>query len=278
MRSRYLVTLFATLVGCFLAVPSAPAQEDMKGSQDHPLISRMPGYYIDKYEVNEFAAFDPTVIGGKEVHWEGKKYTIDYSRKEGAPAISTLQIVRNYEAAIAKVGGKRLGGDERRLAAEIRKAGAMTGVYVEAFNEGRNYELVIVETQAMRQDVTADATVMGRELKAAGKTIIYGIYFDTGSAVIKPESEPAIAEMVKLLKADPTLKAFVVGHTDNVGTLEVNLKLSADRADALVKALVGRGIEATRLKAAGVGPYSPIASNKDEQGRAQNRRVEMVER
>jgi OOP family OmpA-OmpF porin len=136
---------------------------------------------------------------------------------------------------------------------------------------------VIVETQAMRQDVTADAAVMGRELKSAGKTIIYGIYFDTGSAVIKPQSEPALVEMVKLLKGSPTLKAFIVGHTDTVGTLETNLKLSADRADALVKALVGRGIAATRLKSAGVGPYSPIASNKDEEGRSQNRRVELVE-
>jgi outer membrane protein OmpA-like peptidoglycan-associated protein len=277
MKSRYLLPLFA-VIGLFCVVPSARAQGDTQGSKDHPLISRMPGYYIDSYDVSEFAAFDPTVIGGKEVTWEGKKYKIAYSRKEGATPVSTLQIVRNYEAAIAKIGGKRLGGDERRLAAEIRKGGAVTGVYLEAFNEGRNYDLVIVEMQAMRQDVTADATVMGRELTAAGKTIIYGIYFDTGSAVIKPESEPAIAEMLKLLKANPNLKAFVAGHTDNVGTLEINLKLSADRADALVKALVGRGIEAARLKAAGVGPYSPVASNKDEPGRAQNRRVELVER
>jgi OmpA-OmpF porin, OOP family len=268
MKFPYWVILSA-LVGLFLAAPSAHAQEDVKGSQDHPLISRMPGYYIDSYEVNEFDAFDPTVIGGKEVHWEGKKYSISYSRNEGATPVSTLQIVRNYEAAIAKAGGKRLGGDSRRFAGEIRKAGAMTGVYMEAFNEGRNYQLVIVETQAMRQDVTADASVMGSELSAAGKTIVHGIYFDTGSAVIKPESETALAEMVKLLKTAPTLKAFIVGHTDNVGMLEINLKLSADRADALVKALVGRGIEATRLKPAGVGPYSPIASNKDEQGRAQ---------
>jgi OmpA-OmpF porin, OOP family len=164
------------------------------------------------------------------------------------------------------------------LAAEIRKGGAMTGVYVEVFNDGRDYDLVIIESQTMRQDVMADAKVMGSEIKAAGKTIVQGIYFDTGSAVIKPESEPAIAEMVKLLKADPALRAFIVGHTDNVGTLEVNLKLSADRAESLAKALIGRGIDATRLRAAGVGPYSPIASNKDEPGRAQNRRVELVER
>ena len=275
MSCRLLILFVCTVL--LSAVPLANAQSDTKGSRDHPLLTRMPGYYIDSYSVEEFAAFDPTVIGGKEAHWEGKRYTIGYSRKETATPVSMLQIVRNYESAIAKIGGTRLGGDERRVAADLRKAGAMTGVYLEAFNDGRGYQLVIVETQAMRQDVTADASVMGRELKLAGKTIIYGIYFDTGSAVIKPQSEGALAEMVKFLKASPALKAFIVGHTDTAGTLETNLKLSADRAEALVKALAGRGIAGTRLRAAGVGPYSPIASNKDEQGRAQNRRVELVE-
>jgi OmpA-OmpF porin, OOP family len=271
------LALLVMLAGLLVAVAPARAQNDEKGSQDHPLVTRMPGYSISSYKVEEFAGFDPTVIGGKEVHWEGKKYTIGYSRNEGATPASALQVVRNYEAAIKKIGGTRLGGDERRIAAEVRKAGAMTGVYVEVYNDGRDYDLVIVETQAMRQDVTADAAVMGRELTATGKTIIYGIYFDTGSAVIKAESEPAITEMVKLLKGTPTLKAFVVGHTDNVGTLDANLKLSADRAASLVNALVGRGIDATRLKPAGVGPYSPIGSNKEDAGRAQNRRVELVE-
>ena len=135
-----------------------------------------------------------------------------------------------------------LGGDERRTTAEIRKGGAMTGVYVEAFNDGRDYQVTIVETGQMRQDVTANAEVMGNDIAATGKAIVQGIYFDTGSAVIKPESEPALAEMVKLLKAHPTLKAYIVGHTDNVGTLEANLKLSADRADALVKALADKGL------------------------------------
>jgi OOP family OmpA-OmpF porin len=276
MKSSHLIILLS-LIGLLSAAPPVLAQTDAQGSQDHPLITRMPGFYIEGYKVEEFAGFEPTVIDGKETRWEGKKFSISYAQKEGATPVSWLQIVRNYEAAIRKIGGVRLGGDERRLAATITKAGAMTGVYIEAFNEGRTYELTIVETAPMRQDVTADAAVMGRELKAAGKTIIYGIYFDTGSAVIKPESEPALAQMTKLLNATPTLKAFVVGHTDNVGTLDTNLKLSVDRADALVKALVSRGISAARLKAAGAGPYSPIASNKDEQGRAQNRRVELVE-
>lgn len=276
MRLRPFAILFASFA-LIAGAHSVRAEEDVKGSQDHPLITRMPGYYISGYKVDEFAAFDPTVIGGKEAHWEGKKYTLDYGRKEGAGNVSTLQIVRNYEAAVKKAGGKVLGGDERRVAAEIRKDGALTGVYVEAFNDGRDYELTVVESQPMRQDVTADAAAMGKDLAAAGKTIIQGVTFDTGSAVIKPESEAALSEMAKLMKGTPGLKAYVVGHTDNVGTLEANLKLSADRAGALVKALLGRGIAAGRLKSAGVGPYSPIASNRDEKGRAQNRRVELVE-
>ncbi len=270
--------LFALAIAVLLLVGApARAQQDEKGCVDHPLVSRMPDYSISACKVDEFAAFDPTVVGGKEAHWEGKKTELQYTRKEGGRAIGMLQIVRNYEAAIVKLGGKRLGGDERRLAAEIRKGGAVTGVYVEAFNEGRDYTLVVVESQPMQQDVTADASVMGTELKAAGRTVVPGIYFDTGSAAIKPESEPAIAQMVKLLQANPPLKVFIVGHTDTVGPVDVNLKLSADRAASLVQALVAKGISASRLKAAGVGPYSPVASNKDEKGRAQNRRVEMVE-
>jgi OOP family OmpA-OmpF porin len=276
MNANHLILLVAT-AGLLGAGPVAQAQEDVPGSKDHPLVTRMRGYYISSYKVEEFAAFEPTVIGGKSINWEGKKYAIGYELKEGATQVSALQIVRNYEAAMKKAGGTLPGGDNRRMTAEIRKNGAMTGVYIEVFNDGRNYELTIVESGEMRQDVTADAAAMSKDLQASGKTIIQGIYFDTGSAVIKPESEPALAEMVKLLKTTPALKTAVVGHTDNVGALDANLKLSANRAGALVKALVAKGVAAGRLSAFGAGPYCPIASNRDEKGRAQNRRVELVE-
>jgi len=257
-------------------VAVALAQTDAQGSKDHPLVTRMPDYYISKYDVSEFAGFDPTVVGGKDVHWEGKVYSYGYSRKENGRPISMLQIVRNYEAAIKQAGGKILGGDERRVAAEIRKGGVLTGVYVEAFNEGRDYNLTIVESQTMQQEVVADAKAMRNELADTGKTIVPGIYFDTASAPIKPESEPALAEMVKLLNGSPALKVYVVGHTDSVGSLESNLKLSSDRAASVVKAIAARGIAASRLKSAGVGPYSPVASNDTDGGRAKNRRVELV--
>jgi len=277
MMKRIGYILSSILFIYFLTVGVALAQTDVQGSKDHPLITRMPGYYITEYNVSEFAGFDPTVIGGKDVHWEGKVYSYGYSREEGGRPISMLQIVRNYETAIKQVGGKILGGDERRVAAEIRKEGGLTGVYVETFNDGLNYSLTIVESQTMQQEVVADAKAMRNDLAETGKTIVHGIYFDTASATIKPESEPALVEMVNLLNGSPALNVYVVGHTDNVGSLESNLKLSSDRAASVVKAIIARGVAASRLKSAGVGPYSPVASNDTDGGKAKNRRVEFVE-
>ena len=273
-RIAYLLS--GILAVSFLTLGVVCAQTDVRGSKDHPLITRVPDYYISNYEVSEFAGFDPTVIGGKEVHWEGKVYSYGYSRKEGGRPISELQIVRNYETAIKQAGGKILGGDERRVAAEIRKGGALTGVYVEGFNGGRDYSLKIVESQTMRQEVVADASAMRNDLADTGRTIVQGLYFDTASATIKPESERALTEMVKLLNGSPALKVYVVGHTDSVGSLDSNLKLSSDRAASVVKAIAARGVAAQRLKSAGVGPYSPVASNDTDGGKAKNRRVELV--
>ena len=273
-RIGYILSSFLFI--SFLTVGVTLAQSDIQGSKDHPLITRMPDYYISKYKVSEFAGFDPTVVGGKDVHWEGKVYSYGYSHKEGGRPISMLQIVRNYQTAVKQAGGKILGGDERRVAAEIRKGDALTGIYVEAFNDGRDYDLTIVESQTMQQEVVADAKAMGNDLANTGRTIVYGIYFDTASATIKPESEPALAEMVKLLNGSPALKVYVVGHTDSVGSLESNLRLSSARADSVVKAIAAKGIAASRLKSAGVGPYSPVASNDSDEGKAKNRRVELV--
>ncbi len=105
----------------------------------------------------------------------------------------------------------------------------------------------------------------------------YGIYFDTGKSTIKPESAQAIGEIAKLLKADPGLKIFVVGHTDNQGGVESNIKLSQDRGEAVLQALVrDHGIAANRLGSYGCGLFTPVASNDTEEGRAKNRRVELV--
>ena len=95
--------------------------------------------------------------------------------------------------------------------------------------------------------------------------------------MIKPESEKALQEIAKLVKGDAALKLFVVGHTDSVGNIDSNMKLSQDRANAVVQALTGKyGIAGARLKAYGVGPLAPVASNDTDEGKSKNRRVELV--
>lgn len=122
------------------------------------------------------------------------------------------------------------------------------------------------------------ADAIGKGLAAEGKIALYGIYFDTGKAEIKPDSKPQLDEMGKLLNASKNLRVFVVGHTDNQGQVDSNLALSQKRAEAIQAALVkDYKIDAKRLSARGVASYAPVASNAQEAGRARNRRVELVE-
>lgn len=137
----------------------------------------------------------------------------------------------------------------------------------------------IVEPRAMATgQVTVSADAIGKGLDAEGRIALYGIYFDTGKSDIKPESKAQLDEMAAILKARPALRVHIVGHTDNVGSLDANLALSLKRAEAVVSTLVNtHRIDARRLGARGVASLSPVAGNRTEAGRALNRRVEMVE-
>lgn len=269
----------AGLLLVLFAASSVLAQNetDVKGSLDHSLFTRMPGYYISDYNVNEFDKYTSPYLSGQDENWEGKVTRLAYYIKTDAKQASMLQIARNYENAVKEIGGKILVSEGRVIEGKIEKNGAVTYVHIEAFNDGRNYDVIVVETGAMKQDVVADAAALSASIAATGKAAVYGIYFDTGKSVVKPESTQALEEITKLMKQNGSLTLYVVGHTDNVGALDYNLKLSADRADAIVKALISRGIVASRLKGAGVGPYCPVASNRAEEGKAKNRRVELVE-
>ena len=274
---KHLCLVLAVVLASSLSTTWAQEEKDIEGGQDHPLLSRMPGFYMSAYETKDFDSYQSPYVEGKDGLWEGKLTKVSYTRKEGSKPVSMVQIVRNYEDAAKKIGGKVLHKDQRILDMRIQKNGSITSVEVAAFNDGRDYELLIVESKPMEQEVTANAEALSQSIAATGKAAVYGIFFDTGKSVVKPESDPTLQEITKLLKQNVKLKLYVVGHTDNVGTLESNLKLSSDRAAAVVKALVGLGIDAGRLKPAGVGPYSPDTSNRTEEGRAKNRRVELVE-
>ena len=140
--------------------------------------------------------------------------------------------------------------------------------------------LDIIETKPMEGGlVTVNAAALKGDIGKTGHAAVYGIYFDTAKADIKQESAPALQEIGNLLQQDPQLKLYIVGHTDGVGELQMNMDLSRQRADAVVKALITTyGVASGRLQAFGNGPLAPVASNRDEAGRAKNRRVELVER
>jgi OmpA-OmpF porin, OOP family len=270
------ISVLFVLAILFFSSISLAQEKDMKGSQDHPLLSRIPNYYISDQAKKDFDSYTSPYIDKDNV-WEGKLTQTNYSAKEGTKELSFLQIVKNYENAIKKLGGKILLSETRILNAKIEKNKGVTYVSVEAFNDGRNYTLIIVENKPMEDEVTIDAASLSKGISETGKIAIYGIYFDTGKSDIKPESKPTIVEIVKMLKQNPKLKLFVVGHTDIDGSLESNMKLSSSRAASVVKALIENGIQASRLRSGGVGPYCPVESNHTEGGKAKNRRVELVE-
>jgi OmpA-OmpF porin, OOP family len=256
---------------------SLAADQDMKGSKDHPLLSRMPDFFIAEYKATEFDSHKFIGQDKKAVSVEGHKYYIGYKLNKGAAEPGELKIRRNVQDALKKIGGEVIFDDNFNKTSTIvlAKEGKETWVEVRSFNN--MYRLSIVEKAIMKQEVVANAEVMGKDISATGHVSVYGIYFDTGKSEIKPESDAALAEIAKLLENNGALKLYVVGHTDNVGSFDFNMKLSKDRADAVAKALSGKhGIAAARLTAHGVASLSPVASNNTEDGKARNRRVELV--
>jgi OmpA-OmpF porin, OOP family len=256
---------------------SIAADLDVKGSKDHPLLTRMPNFFISGYKDTEFDSHRFLDQDKKPVSIEGHKYYIEYHLNKGAAEPGELKIRRNIQDALKKIGGKVVFDDNFNKTSTIvlQKEGKETWVEVRSYNN--MYRLSIVEKEIMKQDVVANAEVMGNDINTTGHVSIYGIHFDTGKSEIKPESDAAISEIAKLLKNNSALKLYVVGHTDNVGSFDSNMKLSKDRADAVAKSLSDKhGIAAARLKSYGVASLSPVTSNDTDDGKAKNRRVELV--
>ena len=274
-RFLYVAAALAMSASLSYGAPQA-AEPDAKGCKDHPLFTRMQGMRIATCRMVDFDKFDFKTGKATTVSVEGKRFEIKYQMPPGGTAPSPLSIIRNHQQAIGGIGGSMAWEDQRYTILKLAKDGKEVWAQVDTA-WGRGYMLTIVEKQAMAQEVTASAELFQSGLKATGHVEVPGIYFDTGKSELKPESDAEVAEIAKLLKADPSLKVYVVGHTDNVASLDLNLKLSQARAEAVVQALVGKhGIAAARLVGRGAGPLAPVASNDSEEGRAKNRRVELV--
>lgn len=256
------------------------AQTDQEGCKDPALFTRMPNFHIYRCEDLQFNKFEFPLNSEKSQTVEGHSIYVNYYLNDNAQTPSGLQITRNYTNAVRKIGGQIIyeyeDGGTQYSVMKLLKNGAEVWAMVGAGGNGM-YVINIIEKQTMNQDVVADANSLANSIKESGKVAVYGIYFDTGKSVLKPESKPTLTEISKLLKADPNLKLYVVGHTDNTGLFDANMKLSMDRAVSVVNALVTQfSVNAALLKACGDGPTSPVASNDKEEGKALNRRVELV--
>ena len=147
-----------------------------------------------------------------------------------------------------------------------------------SFNGRTVVALDVLEPQGMAQKMEAPkADEMAQAISATGRVALYGIYFDSNKADVKPESKDALEQIALLLKNQPGLKLIVVGHTDNVGAFSANAELSRRRAEAVIATLVAQHqVDAKRLPPFGVSFASPVAANSTEEGRMKNRRVELV--
>ena len=267
--------------GCFilLLVGVAHPQSDAKNCKDHPLFTRMPNFCLKGCEFKEFGKVDFVNEKGNDIEVEGKVYRADYWLKEGFRSPGELKILRNFSNAIKEIGGMVVKEERGNVYLKLKKSGKVFWVIVDTSNSGEHYELTIVEKADMAQEVVADAKSLMDKILMTGHASVYGIYFDFNKTEIKPESSKALKEIGKLLRQNPGLKLYVVGHTDNVGKFAYNMKLSRARAEAVVRTLVDiYHVASQRLAPYGVGPLAPVASNKSEEGRAKNRRVELVEK
>jgi len=274
---RHLPLFLAALM---TVLPSLSPAADKASCTDHALFpTRMPEFALVDCKTEEYGTYAFQTASNAKVTTpvEGKFTFITYSYtgpRGGEP--SALAMVRNYEAAIAKVGGTIVYSDPTRwVTGKIVKDGKEAWFQAEKGN-GKIW-LRIVEKKAMTQYIVADAAAFGNDINATGHVAVYGIYFDTNKSEVKPDSRPALEEIAKLLAQSPGLKLLVVGHTDMTGSLDANMKLSQARAESVVQALVSQhGVAPARLKGHGVGPLAPVATNDTEEGRAKNRRVELV--
>lgn len=273
------------LAGLLLCVPAFAQEEeekphDAEGCKDSPLVGRMPGSIIKECDEKEFDEAKIKVKGGEEKAFEGAVTRLKYSHAKGQ---SALQIVRNYENALKKIGFQTVHTEDwnegtGRLLTMTKsgKGAAAMSVEVNTNPTWSESTLVIVKLKEMEQQLAADASALLEELNKSGHVAVYGINFETGKATITDDSAKALGEVAKLLTENADLKLRVEGHTDNVGKSKDNLALSKKRAEAVKEWLSKNGVEAGRLTTEGFGDKKPVADNSTEEGRAKNRRVELV--
>jgi OOP family OmpA-OmpF porin len=310
MTSPHKIFKLFVLAFALLASAGAGAQtRDVAGSKDFAGIGRFAGSVISGYQVKDFDATRMQAAAFKDGQpadarrLEGRITRIAYRTNPGP---SILEVSRNFETQLTKAGFETLLACDTDACGGIPFTEAIDALpipqmWVDGFNyhyyagrkaEGGRETFASVVVSENNREIYAQLTVaelgaidnkmveaaaMAKGLGETGHIALYGIYFDTDKAVIKPESRPTLEQIAKLLTGQPQLNVFIVGHTDSQGAYDYNLDLSRRRAEAIAGELVkSYRIAQPRLRTAGVGMLAPVGSNASDSGRALNRRVELV--
>lgn len=257
-------------------------------------------------EKDKHVSFDRQyfMAGSKPLAIEGKIFHDRFALGGGERKYSALEFRRNYENAIAALGGKKISDSQytypiidaagRRDELEkvnyaapmvpdyphdsylIRQGGKEYWIEVSVGAFPEHGYVVVLEREGMKQSLGfLDASAMKQAIDKDGRVALH-INFDTDKATLRADAQPVLDEIGKLLNGDPALKLSIEGHTDNTGTPARNQELSTARARSVLGGLVGLGIDPARLASKGYGQDKPVADNGSDDGRAKNRRVELV--
>jgi outer membrane protein OmpA-like peptidoglycan-associated protein len=268
---------------------------------DFPYIQLPDGYTSQGYaETNKRFARFPFWVNGRSYWVEGRfQGRIVYAEKGGE--FSQFELLRNFDALVQQMGGVKVGESSvpkeeiDRWGEEITQGfyaglgnvyGDPVHVYVIRRPEGNLWLHLVVDSSSGayvigQEKVFAQtaqllpASEMKKQLDAAGKVALQ-VNFATDKTEVLADSLPQIEQVAALLKQDPSLQLAVNGHTDDSGDAAHNQQLSEGRAKSVVALLTAKGIDAARLTAAGFGSTQPVADNGTQEGKARNRRVELV--
>ena len=274
---KYCIIAFVS----FIPVYSLAQEPDAENCKDHPFFNRLEKFFIyeciENYEEYEF------VVGNEKTQKEAglvSRILYSYDGPFGPNLPSKLQVVKNYENAILKMGGGKIysktssDGGWAGATFHFQKDGKeyWLGIYDLNNNPVDQFNFVLLTKEPMKQEISANEMF---EKISSGNPLTLYINFETGKSTIKSESQNIVDEFYQMMKENQSLRILIEGHTDNVGSKNSNQSLSENRAANLKATLVKKGISADRIKTVGFGQDKPISDNNLEGGKAKNRRVEI---
>ncbi len=244
---------------------------------DYRLLGHLPGFVANKPVTRSYDTMNFSVIDNgeeKDVAAQGRTFTVHYDDKRSGDPMTNAEISWNYREALKTLGAEILFTGTRDTTARLLQDGQ--AIWLRIYAGETSVDISVVEEKPFEPTIRPPPpTQMQAALAQTGRIALY-VNFDFDRSTLRPEAAPVVAEVAALLKADPALRLSIEGHTDSLGTADRNRTLSADRAASFAAAVAAQGVPPARLASAGFGPDKPIATNDTTEGRAKNRRVELV--